>query len=43
MKDKIIFTVAMIFAFGVVFGINYAFACFGEPRSLWVMQLLGVM
>ncbi len=42
-KDRIIFTAVAILALGVVFGINYIAACYGEPRSLWLMQLLGVM
>jgi len=32
-----------IAAFAVVFGINYLFALAGEPRSLWLMQVLGVI
>jgi hypothetical protein len=43
LKDRVIFTVVMILALGVVGGINYIAAYFGEPRSLWLMQLLGVM
>ncbi|MGR5294751.1 hypothetical protein ACPV5U_08595 [Vibrio mediterranei] len=25
------------------FGVNYVMALMGEPRSLWLMQLLGLM
>lgn len=33
----------MLFGLVIVFGANYLFAVAGEPRSLWLMQVLGVL
>lgn len=43
MKDKIIFTTAMLLMSMIVFAVHYALAYNGHPDSLWLMQLIGVM
>jgi hypothetical protein len=43
MKNLLFISIAVSVVLAFAFGINYLFALIGNPQSVWLMQLLGVM